>query len=298
MAVHRDSVRAIVADHGSVLIRGLRLSDETVVAAVYHTLADVTMPEIEALSPRQEYSERVYSSMTWPQHQQMCMHHELSYVLEPPGLMLFSCLEAPTSGGATTVADSSAVLDALPAELRERFERKGWMLTRNYNDEVGASLAEAFGTEDRSRVESYCRANAIEFEWRGDALRTKQVRSAVLDHPSTGHRSWFNQIAFLNGWTLAPEVREFLLEEYGELPFDTCFGDGEPIGEDVVLEINEAYEQNTAREPWQKGDLLIVDNVRTAHGRESYEGPREVVVAMADPVRTVGRTPAGRGADG
>jgi alpha-ketoglutarate-dependent taurine dioxygenase len=38
------------------------------------------------------------------------------------------------------------------------------------------------------------------------------------------------------------------------------------------------------RERWQAGDLMVVDNVRTAHGREPFEGPREVVVAMADAV--------------
>jgi len=65
-----------------------------------------------------------------------------------------------TEGGATAVADPRRVLDALPAELVTRFERDGWLLTRSYNDEIEASVAEAFGTEDRGAVESYCRANA------------------------------------------------------------------------------------------------------------------------------------------
>jgi len=30
---------------------------------------------------------------------------------------------------------------------------------------------------------------------------------------------------------------------------------------------------------------MLVDNVRTAHGRERFQGPREVLVAMADPAR-------------
>src|SRR6266581_1727493 len=33
------------------------------------------------------------SSSKWPPNQPMCMHHELSYALEPPGLMLFACLQ-------------------------------------------------------------------------------------------------------------------------------------------------------------------------------------------------------------
>jgi alpha-ketoglutarate-dependent taurine dioxygenase len=45
------------------------------------------------------------------------------------------------------------------------------------------------------------------------------------------------------------------------------------------------YEANTVRERWQPDDLLLVDNVRTAHGREPFDGPRDIVVGMADPVR-------------
>jgi Taurine catabolism dioxygenase TauD, TfdA family len=179
------------------------------------------------------------------------------------------------------------VLAALPAGLVERFEREGWLLTRSYGDEIGASVAEAFGTEDRATVEAYCRANAIEFEWQDDGgLRTRQRRDAVLQHPVSGRRCWFNQIAFLSEWTMAPEVREYLVELYGAdgLPFNTRYGNGDPIGADVVELLNEVYDAHTVREPWEAGDLLLVDNVRCAHSREAFEGSRDVVVGMADPV--------------
>ncbi|MFF3325059.1 TauD/TfdA family dioxygenase [Streptomyces sp. NPDC002889] len=294
VAEQQGALRAVVAEHGSVLVRGLGLRDAAEVRAVLESLATAPMTEMEAFAPRRTYSEGVYSSSTWPPNQPMCMHHELSYRLEFPGLMLFACLSAPTEGGATAVADSPTVLDALPSELTERFEREGWLLTRSYNDEIGASLAEAFGTEDRGAIESYCRAGAIEFEWQPDGgLRTRQRRSAVVRHPVTGRRCWFNQIAFLNEWTIAPEVREYLVDVYGAdgLPFNTRYGDGDPIGEDVVQLLNKVYEDNTAREPWQAGDLMLVDNVRTAHSREPFEGPREVLVAMADGVRLTDCSP-------
>jgi alpha-ketoglutarate-dependent taurine dioxygenase len=287
-AEHRDALRAAVTEHGSVLVRGLGLRDAADTGAVFHRLASALMAEKEAFAPRRSYLDGVYSSSTWPPNQPMCMHHELSYTRQFPGLMLFACLTAPTAGGATAVADSPTVLDALPAELVERFDREGWLLTRTYNDEIGASVAEAFGTDDRAAVESYCRANGIAFAWQPDGgLRTRQRRSAVVRHPVTGTRCWFNQVAFLNEWTMAPEVREYLVDVYGAegLPFNTRFGNGDPIGEDVVRLVNEVYEANTAREPWQPGDLMLVDNIRTAHSREPFEGPREVLVGMADPVQ-------------
>src|SRR5437667_516644 len=292
-AEHRDALRAAVVEHGSLLVRGLRLRDVAEIDAVFRRLGSL-MTEKEAFAARRRYSDGLYSSSKWPPNQPMCMHHELSYLLEFPSLMLFACLIAPTDGGATTVADSPTVLRGLPIELIERFERMGWVLIRNYNNEIGASVAEAFGTDDRRAIESYCSANAIKFEWQPDgALRTWQRRSAVVHHPRTGQRCWFNQIAFLNEWTMDPEVREYLVDIYGEdgLPFNTRFGNGDTIGADVIQVIDEVYEKNTARERWQSGDLFLVDNVRTAHARESFEGPREVLVAMADAVHLADCSP-------
>ena len=293
VAEQRDALRALVAEHGSLLIRGLQLRDAAGTEAAFRRLGSL-MSEKEAFAPRRRYSDGLYSSSKWPPNQPMCMHHELSYTLEFPSLMLFACLIAPADGGETPVADSAAVLHALPSELVERFERVGWLLIRNYNDEIGASVAEAFGSDERRAVESYCRANAIKFEWRPDGgLRTWQRRSAVVRHPLTGQRCWFNQIAFLSEWTMDPELREYLVDVYGEdgLPFNTRFGNGDAIDADVVQLINEVYEANTAREPWQAGDLMLVDNVRTAHGRERFEGPREVLVAMADAVHLADCSP-------
>src|SRR5437762_10131344 len=240
-AEHRDALRAAVVQHGSFLVRGLGLRDVTGTEAVFRRLGSL-MTEKEAFAARRSYSHGVYSSSKWPPNQPMCMHHELSYVLEFPCVMLFACLIAPTDGGATPVADSATVLHALPSQLIERFEREGWLLIRNYNNEIGASIAEAFGDDNRRAVESYCRANAIKFEWQPDgALRTWQRRSAVIHHPRTGQRCWFNQIAFLNEWTIDPEVREYLVDVYGAdgLPFNTRFGNGEALGADVVQLINE-----------------------------------------------------------
>jgi alpha-ketoglutarate-dependent taurine dioxygenase len=293
-AAHREALRAAVIEHGSVLVRGAGLRDAAEVGAVFRQLANGLMTEQEAFAPRQAYSDGVYSSMKWPANQQMCMHHELSYRLEVPRLLLFACLQAPTQGGATGVADSAAVLEALPADLVQRFERHGWLLTRTYNDEIGASYAEAFGTDDRSAIESYCRRNGIEWEWQpDDGLQTRQRRSAIVRHPVNGQRCWFNQIAFLNEWTLAPDIREYLVDVYGAdgLPFNTWFGNGDPIGADIVELLNQTYEAHTAREPWQAGDLMLVDNIRTAHSRESYQGPREVVVGLADGVHVADLSP-------
>jgi alpha-ketoglutarate-dependent taurine dioxygenase len=296
-ARHREALRRIVLEHGAVLVRGLGLRDAATVAAVFDRLSIGLMTEREGFAARREHAEGVYSSSAWPPNQPMCMHHERSYAWEFPGLLLFACLRAPSEGGATALADSPSVLAALPPRLVARFEREGWMLTRAYHDDIGASPADAFGTEDRAAIERYCRGNAIEFEWQPDGgLRTRQRRAAVARHPVTGRSCWFNQIAFLSEWTMADEVREYLVDVYGAdgLPFNTRYGGGDPVEPEVVALINEVYAAHTVREPWRDGDLMLVDNVRTAHSREAFDGPREVLVGMTDPLRLNGRTRSAR----
>ncbi|MFB6514720.1 TauD/TfdA family dioxygenase [Streptomyces virginiae] len=286
IAGHRDALSAALTEHGAVLVRGLGIRDPATVGTILHGLGATPVREREAFAPRQQYAEGVYSSSAWPPNQPMCMHHELSYTLGFPSLLLFACLTEPDDGGATALADSTAVLEALPPALSDRFTREGWILTRAYGNGIGPSVAEAFGSDDPEAVERYCRTNAIDCAWQPDGtLRTRQRRTAVLRHPTTGQRCWFNQIAFLNEWTIDSEIREYLIAEFGPegLPFNTYHGDGAPMAEETVRTINAVYEAHTTRRPWQAGDLLIIDNVRTAHSREAFKGPREVIVAMGRP---------------
>ena len=82
-------------------------------------------------------------------------------------------------------------------------------------------------------------------------------------------------------------MREYLVDLYGAdgLPFNTRYGNGDSIGEDVVALLNEVYDARAVA----AGDLLLVDNIGTAHSRE--QGPREVLVAIADPAHLADCSP-------
>jgi alpha-ketoglutarate-dependent taurine dioxygenase len=287
LSAHRDGLREKVLAHGAVLVRGLRLAGWADAVRVSRALVPDVMAEREGFAPRDRLDDGVYSSMRWPADQPMCMHHELSYRRRVPGLLVLTCLAAPDRGGATGLADAAAVLGSLPDDLVDRAESAGWRLTRTFGGPVGLSLEDVFGSGDRAVVEDYCRDNGIDCRWdRAGELSTSQRRPAVVSHPRTGVRCWFNQLAFLNEWTMDPAVREFLLEQLGPdgLPFNTAYGDGRPVDERTVRAINDTYEQHTYRHHWRAGDVLLVDNIRMAHSREPFAGPRDLVVAMGDPV--------------
>ncbi|ALL79648.1 SyrP (plasmid) [Pseudonocardia sp. EC080610-09] len=287
----RGALRSAVIEHGAVLVRGLGLYDPVLAGDVVRLLADRLMAERETFAPRTTYADRVYSSTRWPPQMPMCPHHELAYCDVFPTLMMFVCLTPPTSGGVTVLVDSTAVLRSLPAGLVRRFEQDGWLLVRTYNDEIGPSWATAFGTGSREAVEHYCQMHAIDLEWRpGGKLRTWQRRPAVRRHPVTEERCWFNDIAYYSEWVFGPDCRHEIADLCGadELPVTTCFGDGTAIGWDIISRMRRAYSDHAAGESWQSGDLLVVDNIRVAHGRAPYTGSRELLVAMADPLNLQG----------
>jgi hypothetical protein len=67
-----------------------------------------------------------------------------------------------------------------------------------------------------------------------------------------------------------------------DLPRHAYFGDGAPIPDEHMDAIRSAYEASTVRVPWEVDDLLLVDNMHVAHGRDPFTGSRKVLVGMSD----------------
>jgi hypothetical protein len=66
-----------------------------------------------------------------------------------------------------------------------------------------------------------------------------------------------------------------------DLPHYTSFGDGGPLDEQELDKIRTLMRERAVHFPWQHRDLLVLDNVLVAHGRNSFKGPRKILVAMA-----------------
>jgi alpha-ketoglutarate-dependent taurine dioxygenase len=283
----RAAIHAELLRWGALLIRGLPVASVADFGEIRDVLLATRAAYKEKATPRTEFAPGVFSSTDLPAAQPIRLHNENSYTLDFPGALLFGCLTAPAEGGATTTGDMRAALGLIPPALRQRFERTGWLLTRNFSELAGLPWQKSFGTDDRAEVEQYCRRNLIGYTWLEDgSLRTRQRRAAVVTHPVTGDRVWFNHVAFWNRWTLDADVREVLLDTYGEdgLPFDTSAGDGLPLSAADTAMLNEVYDRVTVRETWHRGDLLLVDNIRCAHGREAFRGERSNLEGMGNPV--------------
>lgn len=274
--------------HGGVLFRGFRVEQAAQFEGAIDVLCGGALDYTERSSPRSPVAGKVYTSTDHPASQPIYLHNEQSYNLRFPRNIAFYCHQPAAEGGATPVADCRNVHRRLDPAIRDRFEERGYRYVRHFHAHYGLSWQDAFQTDDRATVERYCADNQIDCEWRADGvLRTAQRRRTIARHPVSGEETWFNHLTFFHVSTLEPAVRDFLLAAFGEdaLPNNTYYGDGAPIEEEVLDRLRRLYAEETVSFPWRRGDVLLLDNMLTAHGRTPFSGARKILTAMARPTR-------------
>jgi alpha-ketoglutarate-dependent taurine dioxygenase len=282
-------IRPIVERHlsveGGLLFRGFALDGADAFRSFAAGFGHPLLTYEFGSTPRSKVTQGVYTSTEYPPHQHIPLHNEQAYTRDWPMKIWFYCQQAAPEGGETPIADSRAVYRAMPAELRDRFAEKGLMYVRNTGNGLDVPWQQVFGTEDRGEVEAYCRDHGIDCEWKADGeLRTRQLCQGTIAHPVSGEMLWFNQAHLFHVSNLEPEVRSTLMELVDEpdLPRNVYYGDGSPIEDETLATVRAVLEANKISFPWQAGDVLMLDNMLTAHARAPFKGPRKVIVAMAE----------------
>ena len=283
---HQSAINKLITVNGALLIRGLQINSSKQFGVVLSAIFDAELIEyVYQSTPRTQLRGHVYTATEYPNSETIPQHNENSYSKTWPGRIGFFCLQSPESGGKTPISDSRRIREILPEAVVNKFRDKGVMYVRNYGG-FDIPWSTVFQTNNKSLVEKYCLENDIEFEWLGDdKLRTKQVNPALVIHPLTGEEVWFNQAHLFHVSSLDKDLGEKLLDILGEenLPRNTYYGDGSPIEVEVLDMISKAYDEKTIRFSWEKGDLLLLDNVLFSHGREPFSGDRKILIGMACP---------------
>ncbi|MDE1182642.1 TauD/TfdA family dioxygenase [Paraburkholderia sp.] len=281
---HRDQLETWLLRHGAVLFRDFGLTDPAAFEAFAETISPGLYGEYGDL-PKKEGGRNTYRSTPYPEKQMILYHNESAHQPRWPRRQFFFCELPSAVGGATPIVDCRAMLRQLPAQLVDTFERRQLMYVRTFTRGLDVPWREFFDTEERRDVEARCDAAGIQYEWLpNDELQTRTVCPAVIVHPRTGERSFFNQVQLHHTGCLDDDVRLDLLDFAGaqRMPRQAYFGDGSEIDDATIATIGAAYERCAVRFAWQAGDVLMLDNMLVAHARDPYKGPRKIVVAMSE----------------
>jgi len=285
-AGHRPWIDDRLRIFGALLFRGFAVDGVEGFGEVIRALAGNSFPYVERSSPRRAVAEHVYTSTEYPSHLAIPLHNENAYAHTWPRRLVFLCEKPARLGGETPLADCQRVLRAIPPPIRTRFRRLGVRYVRNLGRGLGLSWQDVFQAASRDAAEERARAAGYTVRWNADAsMRVERVAPAIVRHPESGVPLWFNHAAFFHPSSLPRDVRCELEARWGEddLPQWTGYGDGSSIDDDTAAILRRAYASEERCFRWRVGDVLLIENMRIAHGRRPYEGTRRVLVGMSQP---------------
>ena len=284
IGLNRNMLENKVTESGALLFRGFGIDS----AVKFERMANAYCPELFASYgdlPKEKLGKQIYHSTPYPNDKAILFHNESSHTQQWPMKQMFAGLIAAQSGGETPLVDCRKVYQSLEPAIRAKLADKKLMYVRNFIEGLDVAWQDFFKTDDRTEVEQICRDTDVECEWLADNhLRTRKIAQAICLHPKTGENLFFNQIQLHHIAYMDTAERDSLLTLFKkeDLPRNVYYGDGSEIEDEVIAQINQAYDQHAYISEWQQGDFIILDNMMVAHGRLPFEGDRKVVVAMGE----------------
>jgi alpha-ketoglutarate-dependent taurine dioxygenase len=294
---HHDLIEAALLDFGAVMWRGFAVNGPDDFQAMLADFTPFSKGYVAGTSERQAITGKVYESTRTPEDVYIFLHQEMSYQIYSPRLLGFYCHVPATEGGETPICDFRGLLEALPAEMRRRFEETGVIYGRNFRDATvndwkadpkyrHHSWQHWFKTDDKEEVSRQLDERGISYEWLDDGgMRYWTHRPGVTRHPATGELISFNQLhaQTQHRSMFGDDYMDIMDAAYGSdvpRPYYVHFGDGKPLTDEEWQLIWDEMERRKIAFAWEKGDVLLVDNKLTGHGRHPYKGPREIQVMI------------------
>jgi len=234
----------------------------------------------------------VDSSAGAPSEVKIQFHNEMAYARTYPKFVTFAMVKQADSDGSTLLADNLQVQSSMSKPLLDKFRDLGVQYIRYLHDEKESeapdfynSWQRAFVTEDIDTA-MHKANNRDDFSIlrRCDDRRLRHVVWCPVFHQHPDHgKVFFNSVlnrhgSWLDGhpyWGSIPMK---------ERPYHCVWGDGSEFTDSEMAEIRQVHEDKTIKLHLDPGDVLVVDNLRVAHGRTPYRGYRQLGLLLSDMV--------------
>jgi alpha-ketoglutarate-dependent taurine dioxygenase len=299
-AGHATVFDGLLAVHGAVLLRGFPVEGSQGFDDLVSHYPAHSSGYSGGATPRDRLGRNVYEATQVPAEIDIKLHQEMAYLREYPAKLAFFCHVPASSGGETIIGDMRRFMQMLDGRFLKQLESHGVVYHRNFRPAdqphpadahpriYHATFRQGFGTDDHEHIQQQCSQLGMEFEWMPDgSLSTRLYREAFATHPLGGDRVYFNHILtqIMNPQWLGPTYEAYLdiYDRGGRArPYHVTYGDGSEVDWQDYLSVERGVGSIEVCFPWQPGDVMIVDNVYTAHGRRPYTGSRDIQVALID----------------
>lgn len=153
------------------------------------------------------------------------------------------------------VADQREVYRRLSLSTRTALLGRGLRFTRTLPCLGPRGWQAAFGTRERTKVDTWCRLSAVACTWlAGDALQLTRVEPALGHHPDKGEAIWASPLLTSLLFTDDAATRRT-----GGSLLELHHADGSPLASAHLENVRAAVAASASVIPWERGDILMLD---------------------------------------
>jgi alpha-ketoglutarate-dependent taurine dioxygenase len=286
-----------LAQHGTLLFRGLPIYDAQDFSKFAHAFGYSPHEIIGIVVDRPLLAPNVAPANEAPKDVLIYNHNESPQVPHAPEYIFFYSHKAPSKGGETPISSSLELFHRAKEQIPEFIDtlaQKGILSKVTYKVGKqyagGSTLKQAFGKEvqegddaatQRAKIEAqikrYGRGDHTTWQWSedGETLVLTHHLPAIRTQPHTNLPTLFTG--------LAAYYKNFVHNENASRKNVTqqVYGDGSPIPEKYLQKLAEITDEIRVLHKWERGDVLVYDNVIAQHGRQPWEGEQEDRVVFA-----------------
>lgn len=278
---HKPFLESLLLQSGALLFRGFPLTTASHFNDVVEAFGYGELPYVGGAAPRTNVIGRVFTANESPPDQKIPFHHEMAQVPEFPSKLFFFCEVEPAKGGETPIVLSHIVYERMREkypDFVEKLEKHGLLYTRVLGDDdnpsspIGRGWKSTFLTSDKTLAQQRASKLGMKLEWLDDGVKTVMGPIPGVKYDERRKRKiWFNSmVAAYTGWE----------DERNDPVKAVTFGNGEPLPSQVVYDCLHILEEESVAIPWQKGDVLLIDNWAVLHSRRSFDPPRRVLASL------------------
>lgn len=291
--------------YGAVLLRNFQVNSPDEFLNVINACALGTVFNYDFCTVlRTKIQPGVYTSINYTQ-KSIPMHNEKAYDYDTPSHIYFNCTQPSETGGLTPLIDGNKLWLSLPEPLKNKLELHGVMYCRYFYGEgiklklirkIGGGIncrtwMEQFDTQEKNVVDEILADTIYQHQWTiGNGLITKKIMPPYRRHPISDKVVWFNQCHNLNRYystntnfirlKVKNPIARYIMQLPSLSPLMARFGNEEHFSKNEISIINQLMLEQQVMTPWQKGDVMIVDNYSCLHGKTAHTGKRVILVGM------------------
>jgi hypothetical protein len=232
---------------GSILFRGFRVAEDAQFRNFVSALSGAATTLDFDIPPARRIIRRWPGSIQLPASEDV-LHNVRAYSRYRPSALWFWCMVAPFN---VALVDCRDVYAEIPAPIRQRWSDRGLTYMRSFEATGALSWALVFGTSSHAEVERRSEQQGFDCEWGPQgALRIwRSCSPTQLD--TAGIPVWLNQAHVFAGASGGP--------------WRVQHADGSPIAPADVQAVLQAFDACKTLLPCEVGDVLVIDNMLTAH---------------------------------